>query len=324
MDEALKISNLALNAFETMHVIREFEESLADMFNSGSIMGTAHFCTGQEAVAAGACLALNQDDFVTSTHRGHGHFIAKGGSLTRIFAEIIGKEIGYSKGRGGSQHMADLSCGFLGSNGITGGGIPIAIGAGFTSKYRNDGKVTLCFFGDGASNQGTFHESLNMAAIWKLPVIFLCENNHYAMSTSFTRAIATPTIAERAPAYGIPGEKIDGNDFFAVYQTVCEAVDNARNGNGPTLIEAVTYRKSGHSKSDRCEYRSREEEAYWETKDPIVFLANWLETQPELSGLAQQISNKAKAIVQEAKIAALAAAEPSTQHADSGVLAGTK
>jgi TPP-dependent pyruvate/acetoin dehydrogenase alpha subunit len=253
----------------TMLLIRRFEERLDDLFSSGVIKGTSHLYAGQEAVAVGVCSYLTTDDLMTSTHRGHGHFLAKGGNCNALMAELWGKATGPSKGRGGSQHVADYSVGFLGSNGITAGGLPIATGAGLALQLQNKPHCVVSFFGEGGANQGTFHESLNMAAIWKLPVIFICENNLYAMSTRYDEAFATPTIAARAEGYGIAGESVDGIDFFAVREAFGRAAERARAGLGPTLLEAQTYRYYGHSKSDQREYRTREEEAQWREKDCI-------------------------------------------------------
>ncbi len=252
-----------------MLLIRRFEEKLDDLFASGVIKGTSHLYAGQEAVATGVCAVLRPDDMMTSTHRGHGHFLAKGGSTSALMAELWGKATGPSKGRGGSQHVADYSIGFLGSNGITAGGLPIATGAALAAKMKGTGQVVVAFFGEGGANQGTFHEAINMAAVWKLPVLFVCENNHYAMSTRYDEIFATPTIAARAQGYGIPGEVVDGTDFFAVCEAIERATTRARNGEGPSLIEMLVYRYYGHSKSDKCEYRTREEEAEWRAKDCI-------------------------------------------------------
>ena len=232
-----------------MLLIRRFEEKLDELFSSGVIKGTSHLYAGQEAVAVGVCAALENADLMTSTHRGHGHFLAKGGDP--------------------NTHVADYSIGFLGSNGITAGGLPIATGAALSAQMRGSGQVVVSFFGEGGANQGTFHESLNMAAIWRLPILFICENNQYAMSTRFDEAFATPDIAARAAGYGFPGEIVDGSDFFAVQNAVEKAATRARNGHGPTLLEAKTYRYYGHSKSDKCEYRTRDEENDWKSRDPI-------------------------------------------------------
>jgi TPP-dependent pyruvate/acetoin dehydrogenase alpha subunit len=252
-----------------MLLIRRFEERLDELFSSGVIKGTSHLYAGQEAVAVGICANLSNDDLITSTHRGHGHFLAKGGSAKGLMAELFGKATGPSKGRGGSQHVADYSVGFLGSNGITAGGLPIATGAALALQMRNQENVVVSFFGEGGANQGTFHESLNMAAIWKLPILFICENNLYAMSTRFDEAFATPTIASRAAGYGMPGEVVDGVDFFAVRASTQLAIERAKNGEGPSLLEMQTYRYYGHSKSDQRQYRTRDEEDNWRTRDCI-------------------------------------------------------
>jgi TPP-dependent pyruvate/acetoin dehydrogenase alpha subunit len=251
-----------------MLLIRRFEERLDELFVKGVIKGTSHLYAGQEAVAVGICAELSTRDLMTSTHRGHGHFLAKGGSAKELMAELFGKATGPSKGRGGSQHVAEYSVGFLGSNGITAGGLPIATGAALALQMRNQQNVVVCFFGEGGANQGTFHESLNMAAIWKLPVLFICENNLYAMSTRFDEAFATPTIASRAAGYGIHGEVVDGVDFFAVRESTQRAVVRAKS-EGPSLLEMQTYRYYGHSKSDQREYRTRAEEDNWRTRDCI-------------------------------------------------------
>ncbi|MHB9134432.1 MAG: thiamine pyrophosphate-dependent dehydrogenase E1 component subunit alpha [Armatimonadota bacterium] len=259
-----------LDLLRRMLLIRRFEERVDELFAAGKLKGTSHLAVGQEAVAVGASAALHPDDYLTSTHRGHGHFMARGGDPRRIMAELFGKETGYSQGRGGTQHMADFSIGFLGMNGITGGMLPIAAGAAFSARYRRSGQIALAFFGDGASNQGTFHETLNMAAVWKLPAVFLCENNCYAMSSPACCMVSAPRIADRAAGYGLPGVTIDGNDVLAVRAAVVEAATRARAGEGPTLIEALTYRQTGHSRGDLCLYRTREEEAEWKERDPIT------------------------------------------------------
>lgn len=277
-----------IEAYRLMLTIRCFEEKVEDLFSRGLIGGTTHPASGQEAVAVGACLALDKHDYVTSTHRGHGHMIARGGDPRRIMAELYGKEAGYSRGRGGSQLMMDLTLGFLGSNGITGGGIPTATGAALTSKQRKNGRVALCFFGDGASNQGTFHESLNMAGLWKLPVVYVCENNLYAMSTPVAEAIPIPHIADRAASYGFPGQVVDGNDVLAVHEAVSSACARARRMEGPTLLECKTYRFSGHSRGDPRKYRTPEEEACWRDKGPLLRFKEELKRRKLLTGREDQ------------------------------------
>lgn len=258
-------------ALRKMHLIRRFEEGAEDSYMRGLIHGTMHLSIGQEASAVGICMALREDDQITSTHRGHGHSIAKGADVKRMFAEFFGKTTGYCRGRGGSMHIADVSKGNLGANGIVAGGIPIAVGAALTAKKLKTGKVAVSFFGDGANNEGAFHEALNMAAIWKLPVVFVCENNGYGMSTSVERSTAVPNVADRAAAYSMPGITVDGNVLSDVVEAASTAVERARSGEGPTLIECKTYRYRGHSKSDRNRYRTKEEiEAWMATRDPIA------------------------------------------------------
>ncbi len=266
------------DALRKMYLIRKFEEGAEDSYMRGLIHGTMHLSIGQEASAVGACLGLSEVDKITSTHRGHGHCIAKGADVARMFAEFFGKEEGYCKGRGGSMHIADVAKGNLGANGIVGGGLPIAVGAALSAKRLGRDEVTICFFGDGANNEGAFHEALNMAAIWKLPVIFLCENNKYGMSVSTERSTAIKSIAERAASYAMPGACIDGNDLSAVAEAVHTAREHARHGYGPSLIESLTYRWRGHSKSDRNRYRTKEEIAGWMERDPIPRFADMLVT----------------------------------------------
>ncbi|RWC34197.1 thiamine pyrophosphate-dependent dehydrogenase E1 component subunit alpha [Mesorhizobium sp.] len=260
-----------------MYLIRRFEEGAEECYTRGLIHGTMHLSIGQEASAMGICMPLTEDDQITSTHRGHGHCIAKGAEVKRMFAEFFGKTTGYCKGRGGSMHIADVGKGNLGANGIVGGGIPIAVGAALSSQMMKTGKVVVSFFGDGANNEGAFHEALNMAAIWKLPVIFVCENNGYGMSTSTARSTAVKNIAERAAAYSMPGVIVNGNIFSEVAEASHQAVARARAGEGPTLIESKTYRHRGHSKSDRNRYRTKEEIEDWmSNRDPIALFESEL------------------------------------------------
>ena len=263
-------------ALKKMYLIRKFEEGAEESYMRGLIHGTMHLSIGQEASAVGSCMSLTDDDKITSTHRGHGHCVAKGAELSKMFAEFFGKETGYCKGRGGSMHIADPSKGNLGANGIVGGGLPIAVGAALSAKRLGTGAVTVCFFGDGANNEGAFHEALNMAKVWNLPVVFVCENNKYGMSTSTERSTAVKNIAEHAAAYNMPGVTVDGNDFSAVTEAVDAAVERARNGDGPSLVENLTYRWRGHSKSDRNRYRTKEEINEWMGRDPIPAMAKLL------------------------------------------------
>ncbi len=255
--------------FKTMNRIRLFETKLQEFFAAGRIPGFVHLYIGEEAVATGACASLTDTDSITSTHRGHGHLIAKGGNLKLMMAEIFGKSSGYCKGKGGSMHIADFDLGILGANGIVGGGGPLAVGAGLAAKYRKTKDVTVCFFGDGASNQGTTQEALNLASAWKLPVVFVNENNGYGISCPQCKSMAVTDIADRAAAYDMPGVVVDGNDVLAVYEAVNEAVKRARKGEGPSLIECKTYRWRGHFEGDACTYRCDEELKEWIAKDPI-------------------------------------------------------
>lgn len=263
-------------ALRQMHLIRAFEEKAEALYALGKIHGTMHLSIGQEASAVGACLALRPDDYILSTHRGHGHCIAKGAEPQLMMAEFFGKEVGYCRGRGGSMHIADVAGGNLGANGIVAGGLPLSTGVGLSIKMQQLDRVCLAFFGDGAANEGAFHESLNLAAIWELPVVYICENNQYAMSMPVTAAFPISQIAQRAAAYNMPGVTVDGNDLLAVYGAVKTAVLRARSGGGPSLIEAVTYRWRGHSKSDRQRYRTRDEVKEWQARDPIIHLENLL------------------------------------------------
>jgi len=258
-----------IEMYQRMLQIRYFEEKVFELYGQNLVPGTIHLYAGQEAVAVGVCANLRRDDYITSTHRGHGHCIAKGADLSKIMAEILGKKTGYCKGKGGSMHIADFSLGMLGATAVVAAGIPIAAGAGLSIKLRGTDQVVACFFGEGASNQGTFHEGINMAAIWRLPVVFVCENNLYAMGTRQNIVMTIENIADRAAAYDIPSVTVDGNDVLAVYEATSEAVNRARQGGGPTLIECKTYRQKGHSRFDPAAYRPKEEVEEWLKKDPI-------------------------------------------------------
>lgn len=266
--------------YRKMLEIRRFEDTVFDLFGKNLIPGTIHLYAGEEAVAAGVCANLRQDDYLTSTHRGHGHCIAKGAQLDRVMAEIFGKKTGYCKGKGGSMHIADFSVGMLGATAVVGAGIPIATGAGLSIKLRGTDQVAACFFGDGASNQGTFHEGINLAAVWGLPVVYVCENNLYAMGTRQSAVMRIQDIADRAASYGIPGVTVDGNDVLAVYHAAKDAVKRARAGEGPTLLECKTYRRRGHSRFDPAAYRPEAEAAAWLARDPLLrFRTQLLETE---------------------------------------------
>jgi pyruvate dehydrogenase E1 component alpha subunit len=252
-----------------MMLIRAFEDMAQELYSLGRVHGTMHLSIGQEATAVGASFALTRQDYLLNTHRGHGHCLAWGSESKLRMAEFTGKETGYCRGRGGSMHIADIEANNLGANGIVAGGVPIAVGVGLSIKMRQTEQVAMVIFGDGAANEGAFHESLNMASIWDLPIIYLCENNQYGMSMSVKRATNIENISQRACAYNIPGVTVDGNDVFAVYEAVKTAKARALAGDGPTLIECLTYRWKGHSKSDRQAYRTRDEVKEWQKKDPI-------------------------------------------------------
>jgi pyruvate dehydrogenase E1 component alpha subunit len=290
-----------LEMYQLMLEIRFFEEKVFELYGQNLVPGTIHLYAGEEAVAVGVCGNLRKDDYITSTHRGHGHCIAKGADLGKALAEILGRKTGYCKGKGGSMHIADFSIGMLGASAVVGAGIPIAVGAGLSVKLRGTDQVVACFFGDGASNQGTFHEGMNMAAIWQLPVVFVCENNLYAMGTRQSIAMVIENISDRAVAYGIPGVSVDGNDVLAVYEAVSDAVNRARRGEGPTLIECKTYRRRGHSRYDPAAYRPEEEVEEWLKKDPIPrFRAKLIEMGALTEQEDQEMNNEAAEAINKA------------------------
>ena len=274
---------VALSIHRTMVRIRVFETRVTELFAAGELPGFVHTYLGQEAIAAAVCENLRVDDYITSTHRGHGHTIAKGTGTDRLMAELFGKETGANRGRGGSMHVADFSLGMLGANGIVGGGFGIATGAGLSARLRGSGQVAVCFFGDGGINKGPFHEALNFASVKALPVVFVCENNQYAQFTAISRTSAVQDLAIRATAYAVPGVTVDGNDAGAVYTTVGAAVEAARSGVGPSLLNCVTYRHSGHYVGDAEVYRDDAEVERWKAADPITRLeaaltaAGWLD-----------------------------------------------
>ncbi len=286
-----------LEMYRQMLTIRFFEEKVFELYGQNLVPGTIHLYAGEEAVAVGVCANLRRDDYITSTHRGHGHCIAKGARLDKTMAEILGRKTGYCKGKGGSMHIADFSIGMLGATAVVGAGIPIAVGAGLSIKLRSTDQVVACFFGEGASNQGTFHEGINLAAVWDLPVLFVCENNLYAMGTRQSRAMVIENIADRAVAYGIPGVVVDGNDVLAVYEAAHRAVERGRRGEGPTLIECKTYRQKGHSRFNPAAYRPKEEVETWLKKDPIMRL------QRKLLDLKALVEAEDNEIVQEVRTA---------------------
>ncbi len=260
--------------YRRMNQARFFEEKVSYFFARGMVHGTTHLSVGQEASSVGACMALRPDDIITSTHRGHSQVIGKGIDINKMMAELLGKYTGYCKGKGGSMHIADVEVGNLGANGVVGGGHGIATGAALTQKMKNTGKVVLCFFGDGASNEGSFHEALNLASVWNLPIIFYCENNLYGMSVPQDKAMNIKDIADRAKSYGIKGYIIDGNDAVGVHEKMSEIIDGVRSGNGPVLVESKTYRYLGHSKSDAQVYRTKEEVNSWKERDPLKIFKN--------------------------------------------------
>lgn len=312
-----------LHMHRLMLDIRNFDNKVNQMVKKGQVPGMTHFSVGEEAANVGAIAAIGQQDFITSNHRGHGQSIAMEIDLNGMMAEIMGKATGTCKGKGGSMHIADLDNGNLGANGIVGGGMGMAIGAALTQKMKNTGKIVLCCFGDGACNEGTFHETLNLASIWKLPVIFYSINNFYGISTPIKNVINVDYNYQRASAYGIPGHFIeDGNDVVAVYEKMQEAVEYVRNGNGPVLVESVTYRWFGHSTSDPGKYRTKEEVDSWKKKDPILkfrsyLVDNNLATAQELDELDVQ----SKAAVEDAVKFALNSPEPSYESAFEDVFA---
>lgn len=322
MTEIASNPTQAREVLSTMWKIRRFEEGVDDLFGRGLMHGTMHLSIGQEAVATAACLALNRDDYITSTHRGHGHCIAKGADLEKMMAELLAKETGYCRGRGGSMHIADTTTGNLGANGIVAGGVPIAAGAALSAQMRGTSQVAVCFHGDGAMGEGAWHEGVILAAMWDLPVVFICENNKYGMSMNSEEAFRLEQLSDRAKGYGIPGYTVDGNDVQAVFEVVNEAVTRARAGNGPTFIEAKTYRWKGHSKSDKNLYRTREEIAEWRERDPILafeqkaLAAGSLTTQD-----IEQVRNEARDELRDAVQKANAAPDASADELLSAVYA---
>lgn len=293
--------DLSLQLYKTMVRIRRFEEKLYELFLSRPMPGSMHQYNGQEAVAAGVCAHLSHDDYVSSTHRGHGHCIAKGAPINAVMAEMFAKETGCCRGMGGSMHIADFSVGMLGANGIVAGGIPMAVGAGWSCQHKKNKKVSVAFFGDGAANEGAFHEAMNLAAIWRLPVIFVCENNVYGFSTHYRRTMLLENIADRAVAYGIPGQVADGMDAWTVYETAGEAIQRARMGDGPTLLEYKTYRFMGHSRFEPAGYRDKEEVVQWKEKDPITgFRKRLLETFDDMEPPLTEIEQAADREIEEA------------------------
>ncbi len=291
-----------LNLYQTMVTIRQFETMAGELFAKGTIPGFIHLSIGQEGSSVGVCSVLRSDDYLTTTHRGHGHMIAKGADLNKMVAELFGKKTGYCKGKGGSMHIADFSIGFLGANGVVAGGLPIITGAGLSIKMRKTDQVAVCFFGDGASNRGPVHEAMNMASIWKLPVIFCVENNQFASTTRTSYACSVEDISTRAAGYNMPGVSVDANDILAVRKAATKAVARARKGEGPTLLENKTYRIKGHFEGDPQKYRNEDEIASWKDKlDPINRFEKALTKKKILNKKKiQQIWDEAAAKIQAA------------------------
>ena len=288
---------VTLNMYQKMLLARLFEKRAAELFQSGRLPGFLHSYLGEEAVAVGVCSTLRKDDYITSTHRGHGHMIAKGARVDRMMAELFAKQSGYCQGKGGSMHIADFSIGVVGATGIVGSGIPIAAGVALACQMRGSDRVVSCFFGDGASNTGAFHEGVNLAAVWHLPVVFVCENNLYAESTPQHDHQCIQNVSRRAAGYGMPGTSVDGNDIFSVYGAAMEAVARARRGEGPTLLECKTYRWMGHYVGDPATYRSREELQMWMQQCPIRRLETHitdkgLATEAELSDIRSLVDSQ--------------------------------
>lgn len=303
-----------VNFYREMLRIRLFEDHLLELFDAGRVPGTVHQYQGQEAVAVGVCASLEEDDYITSTHRSHGHAIAKGLSLREITAELYGKAAGCCRGKGGSMHLGNIARGMLPAIAIVAGGVPIATGLGLSQHMLGSDRVTVCFFGDGAVDNGAFHEGVNLAALWRLPVVFVCENNQYAASTAFHTTSPVPNVAVRAQAYGIPGLTVDGMDVETVAVAAAAAIDRARNSEGPTLLECETFRYCGHSRSDRNKYRCAEEEEQWRARDPIIvqrkrLIAAGLLTKES----AGQIRAEVEAEVEDAIAFGEAAEEPAAE-----------
>ena len=312
-------SKIFLGMYRKMVEIRQFEDTVYFMFLEGRLPGTVHLYQGQEAIAAGVCANLTKEDVVLSTHRADGHALAKGVSMKSCFAEFFGKATGCCAGKGGAMHLGDMSVGMLPAIAIVAGGVPIAAGCALSFKFAKKDNVAISFFGEGATNEGVWHESLNMATIWNLPVVYVCENNLYGASSHVTKVMKIKDVAERASAYGMPGVVVDGNDVIAVYRAAAEAVNRARSGNGPTLLECKTYRRGGHSRGDSNMYRDKEEEKVWFARDPIVIAQNRLKEMGVLSDSDIKIINEeVRAQIEEA----LAFAEESPFPAPEDTLKG--
>ncbi len=306
-----------IELYKQMLKIRAFEEKAAELYENNLIPGFIHLSIGQEASSVGVCSVLRHNDYVATTHRGHGHMLAKGADPEAMFAELFGRRSGYCKGKGGSMHIADFSSGILGANGVVGGGFPIIIGAGLSIKLRRTDQVAVVFFGDGAANRGTFHEACNMAAIWSLPIIFVCENNQYASTTPSHYALAGGSVAKRGCAYGIPGHQVDGNDVLRVREVAAKAVQRARSGKGPTIVENNTYRFRGHYEGDPQKYRSPEEVGrIISSRDPIRVFETRLKRERVLGASEiERIRAKISEAIQRAAEKALEAPLPDPEEA---------
>jgi len=301
---------------------RYFEEKAEELYTRGLVHGTMHLSIGMEASPIGSIAALKPDDVIIHHHRGHGHTIAKGADIVLMMGEFLGKEPGYCRGRGGSMHIADVSHGNMGATGIVGGGIPIAMGIGLALHLRKSPKILLSYFGDGSTNEGGFHEAMNMASVWNLPIVFICDNNKYGMSMDFRRSMNIEYISTRASSYGIPGISLDGNDVLAIYQVVLQAIERARSGQGPSLIENVTYRWRGHSKSDRNLYRTQDEIEDWMRRCPIKrFKQLLLDSQVMTEDEIEAIDQAAKQTIDDAAEKAILMPEPSPENMEDEVYA---
>jgi len=306
-----------LGLYERIVTIRQFEERIKLLFLEGSMPGTIHQSQGQEASAVGVCAALNPDDYITSTHRPHGHALAKGLTPEEMMLELFGKAAGCCKGKGGSMHIGNMQKGMLPAIAIVGGGIPIAAGMALAFKLRKQPQIVACFFGDGATNEGAFHEGLNLASIWSLPVIYVCENNLYGASTAISKVTRVPRLSEHVQIYGIRSETVDGNDVLAVYEAARRAVDEARRGEGPVFLELLTYRRTGHSRRDPSHYQPKEEQEVWFSRDPILVLKNGLlaredVTDSDLSAIESKVEGVIEAAVETARQAPLPTADDLT------------
>jgi acetoin:2,6-dichlorophenolindophenol oxidoreductase subunit alpha len=311
-----------LALYSTMVLIRTFEQRVAALVMKGAFSGVGHLCVGQEAVAAGVCAALRDDDYITSTHRGHGHCLAKGVEPREMMAELFGRSTGTCKGKGGSMHISDFRRGMLGANGIVGAGLPIACGAALTAKLTGSGRVTVAFFGDGASNIGAFHESLNLAAVWKLPVVFVCENNHYGEATPAEYALSVEHVVDRAAGYSMRGLSGDGQDALDVFEKATEAIDHARSGRGPVLLELDTYRYFGHFVGDPARYRSADEVEWYRSRDCLVRGAEHLQRLGVTSSQLDEIAADAERRIDEAVAFAEASPVPGLEEITSDVYSG--